>query len=62
MMGFILGFLLGLLTAIGLTGFLLYRLCSRSNPIALARFINGIAQSLAALRPKSPAPPARGKP
>ncbi len=52
-MGFILGFLLGLIAALGMVAFLLYWLCSRSNHIALARFINGIAQAFAALRPKA---------
>lgn len=46
-MGFILGLLMGLLGAMGLVGFLAYSLCSRSNHIAVARFINGIAQALA---------------
>lgn len=54
--GFILGFLSGLLTAIGLFSFLAYWLCTRSNHLALARFIYGIAQALASLRPKSAGP------
>jgi hypothetical protein len=45
-MGFILGFLTGLLAALGLFGFLACWLC-RSNKIAVAKFINGIAQALA---------------
>lgn len=46
-MGFILGFLGGLLAAIGAFGFLAYWLCSRSNTMAAAKFVNGIAQALA---------------
>lgn len=60
-MGFILGFLLGFLAAIGLAAFLIYWLASRSNHLALARFINGIAQAFAALRPKSPEKLARNQ-
>jgi len=56
-MGFILGLLIGLLLAVALIGFLAYWLCSRSNTLAVAKFINGIAQALAALRPKSSEPP-----
>jgi len=41
------GFLMGLLTAIALFGFLTYWLCSRSNNMVVAKFINGIAQALA---------------
>jgi hypothetical protein len=52
---FLLGFMMGLLAAIGLFGFLTYWLCSRSNNIAAAKFINGIAQALAH-QPKSPEP------
>jgi len=59
-MGFLLGFLMGLLAAIGLFGFLTYWLCSRSNNIAVAKFINGIAQALAH-KPKSPEPSVPGK-
>ena len=46
-MDIVFGFLMGLLTAIGLFGFLTYWLCSRSNTMAVAKFINGIAQALA---------------
>jgi hypothetical protein len=46
-MSFILGFLTGILFAFGLMGFLTYWLCNRSNNIAVAKFINGIAQALA---------------
>jgi hypothetical protein len=59
-MGFILGFLMGLLAAIGLSGFLAYWMCSRPNSMALAKFINGIALALAH-RPKSSEPLAPGK-
>jgi hypothetical protein len=44
---FMLGFLTGIIAALGLLGFLTYWLCSRSNNIAVAKFINGIAQALA---------------
>jgi len=54
-MGFLLGFMMGLLAAIGLFSFLTYWLCSRSNNIAVAKFINGIAQALAH-KTKSPEP------
>jgi hypothetical protein len=58
-MSFILGFLMGLLTAMGLLAFLTYWLCNRSNNIAAAKFINGIAQALAAKgRPPEPTAPA----
>lgn len=46
-MGFILGLLLGILAAILLFGLLVYWLCSRPNSLAVAKFINGIAQALA---------------
>ena len=59
-MGFILGLLMGLLAAIGLFGLLAYWLCSRSNNIAVAKFINGIAQALAS-KAKSPEPLAPGE-
>jgi hypothetical protein len=52
-MGFVLGFLLGLLAAIAIAGGLAYWLCSRSNTVAVAKFINGIAQALAH-RPRTP--------
>jgi len=54
-MGFILGFLMGLLAALGLFGFLAYWLCGRSNNVAVAKFINGIAQALAH-KPRPPEP------
>jgi len=59
-MGFILGFLLGLIAALGLIGFLIYWLCSRSDNIAIAKCLNGFAQALAN-RPKSPEPLVQGK-
>jgi hypothetical protein len=59
-MGFLLGFMTGLLVAIGLFGFLTYWLCSRPNNVAVAKFINGIAQALAH-KPKPPEPSAPGK-
>jgi hypothetical protein len=46
-MGFILGFLMGLLSAIGVLGFLAFWLYSRSSTIGVTKFINGIAQALA---------------
>ncbi len=46
-MVFVLGLLLGLLSAIGLFGGVAYWLCTRSNHVAIAKFINGIAQALA---------------
>jgi hypothetical protein len=58
-MGFILGFLMGLLAAIGLFGFLTYWLCSRPDGMAVAKFINGIAQAL--VEKKSSEPLAPGK-
>jgi hypothetical protein len=58
-MGFVLGFLTGLLAAIAGFGLLAYWLCTRTNNLAVARFINGIAQALAAQQPK---PRERGKP
>jgi hypothetical protein len=57
-MGFVLGFLLGLLTAIGLFIFLVYWLCSRSNHLGIAKAVNGVANALAAARPKTAKPPA----
>ena len=54
-MGFLLGLLMGLLAAIGLFGFLTYWLCSRSNNVAVAKFINGIALALA-YKPNTPRP------
>ena len=46
-MSFILGFLTGILVAYGVLALLTYWLCSRSNNMAVAKFINGIAQALA---------------
>jgi hypothetical protein len=60
MVGFLLGFMMGFVAAIGLFGFLGYWLCSRPNTIAVAKFINGIAQALAH-KPKSSQPLAPGK-
>jgi hypothetical protein len=54
-MGLILGFLIGLISTVGLFGFLIYWLCSRSNNVAVAKFINGIALALAH-KPKSSEP------
>ncbi len=51
-MGFIAGFLLGLLTAIGLLGYLAYRLCTRSDRIAIAKAVNGLANA-PATKPQS---------
>jgi hypothetical protein len=48
-MCFLLGFMMGMLAAIGLFGVLAWWLCSRSNSMAVAKFINGIAQALASL-------------
>ena len=56
----LLGFFMGMLTAFGLLGFLIYWLCCRSNNVAVAKFILGIAQALAHKR-KSPEPPAPSK-
>jgi hypothetical protein len=46
-MGFVLGLLTGLLFAIVGFGLLAYWVCTRPNNVAMARFINGIAQALA---------------
>jgi len=46
-MGLIIGFLMGLLAAVMGFGLLVYWLCSRPNSMAVAKFINGIAQALA---------------
>jgi hypothetical protein len=54
-MGFLLGLFMGLLAAIGGFAFLAYWLCSRSNNIAVATFINGLAKALAH-RPKAREP------
>ena len=51
-MSFILGFLTGILFAYGLLALLTYWLCSRSDNIAVAKFINGIAQALAHRAPR----------
>ncbi|HZU34738.1 MAG TPA: hypothetical protein VFA18_02445 [Gemmataceae bacterium] len=50
-MGFVLGFLLGLLTAIGLFAGLAYWLCTRPNHSAVAKVIHEFAVALAH-RPK----------
>jgi hypothetical protein len=59
-MGFILGFLLGFLAAIGLAGFMAFWVCTRSNRIALAKAVNGLAIAIATKQkpPEPPAPPA----
>jgi hypothetical protein len=54
-MGFLLGFFMGLLAAIGGFAFLAYWLCNRTNNVAAAKFMIGCAQALAH-RPKSSAP------
>jgi hypothetical protein len=59
-MGFILGLLMGLLAAIGLVGFLACWLCSRSDNVAVAKFINGLAKALAH-KQKSSEPLTRGE-
>ena len=46
-MGFALGFMMGMLVAVALFGVLAWWVCSRSNSVAVAKFINGIAQALA---------------
>jgi hypothetical protein len=46
-MGLILGFLMGLLASIIIFGLLVYWLCSQPSRMAVAKFINGIAQALA---------------
>jgi hypothetical protein len=51
-MGFVLGLLTGFLAAIAGFGLLAYWVCTRPNNIAVARFINGIAQALASQQPK----------
>ncbi len=58
-MFFVLGLLIGLLSAIGLFGGAAYWLCTRSNHVAIAKFINGIAQALAH-RPDSAGPMSSG--
>jgi hypothetical protein len=50
-MAFILGLLIGILAAILIFGLLVYWLCSRENSMAVAKFINGIAQALAHRKP-----------
>lgn len=57
-MGFLLGLLTGLLAAVVGFGFLAYWVCTRPNNMVVARFVNGIAQALAAQQPK---PQERGK-
>jgi hypothetical protein len=51
-MGFVLGLLTGLLVAIVGFGLLAYWVCTRPNNVAMARFINGIAQALASQQPR----------
>jgi len=54
-MGFLAGFMTEIFVAIALFGFLAWRLCSRSNGVAVAKFIGGIAQALASVdKAKSP--------
>jgi hypothetical protein len=55
-MGFVLGFLMGLLAAFGLFGFLAYWVCTRSNTVAVAKYIDGIAQA-SARGPREPFSP-----
>jgi hypothetical protein len=59
-MAFIVGFLLGLLAAIAVFGFLAYWLCTRTNHIAIAKAVNGLANALAT-RSKSAEPSAPGR-
>jgi len=59
-MGFVLGILIGLLTAIGFFAFLTYWVCTRPNSTALAKLLSDIAQALAN-RQQSPEPSAPGK-
>ena len=47
-MSLILGFFMGLLTALGLLGLLIYWLCRRSNNMAVAKFIEGITHAVGA--------------
>jgi hypothetical protein len=49
LMGFILGLLLGMIGTLTGLGFLAYWLFIRSNNLAAARFVNGIAQALASI-------------
>lgn len=49
-MGFLIGFLIGMLTAMAMFGFLGYWLCTRSNHIAVAKAVNGLANALATKR------------
>jgi hypothetical protein len=59
-MGFILGFMAGMLAACALLGIGVWWVCSRSNNMALAKFINGIAQALAhKARPPEPMTPSK---
>jgi hypothetical protein len=48
-MSFLLGFMMGMLATIGLFGVLAWWLCSRSNCMGVATFINGVAQALASI-------------
>ncbi len=59
-MGFILGFLMGLLAVIGGLFGLAYWLCTRSNHSAIAKAMNGLALALAH-RPKSSEPDTNGE-
>jgi hypothetical protein len=52
--------LIGLITAIGLMVFLVYWLCTRSNNVAIAKAVAGLANALAH-RPKSPEAMALGE-
>jgi hypothetical protein len=53
-MGFALGFTMGMLVAVVLFGVVAWWVCSRSNSVAVAKIINGIAQALAS-KAKPPA-------
>ncbi len=59
-MGFVLGFMMGLVGAVILFGVAAWWVCSRSDSVAVAKFINGIAQALAH-RPKTSQPATAGK-
>jgi hypothetical protein len=62
-MGFLLGVFMGFFGAFVIIGVLAYLLCSRSNNIAIAKFIDGVAQALAhsPKSPESPAPSPNGE-
>jgi hypothetical protein len=55
-MGFAFGFLVGLLAAAAGLGFLVHWVCTGPNNIAVARFVNAIAQAIASRHPKSREP------